>query len=111
MRYDDDPLAHRDVSTMPLFAPPRARASDPATSHDAAASMAHAAGVQRALILNVLTERGAMTADELDQALDFRPSTSGRRMVELLDLRQVEFTGGTRPTRSGRAANIYRRVT
>lgn len=102
---DELPLFQQPV--LPL---PRARASDPATSHAAADSMTHAAGMQRALILNALKAHGPMTADELDALLGLRPSTSGRRLIELVRDGTVAITDETRPTRSGREAQVYRKA-
>jgi len=62
-----------------------ARASDPETSHQAAASMRDHAGAQRQAILEyLLAHPEGATADDLDQALLWRPSTAGRRLGELL---------------------------
>ena len=100
-----------DLETLPLFADlepvPLARTTDPATSHQAAESMTEAAGVQRLAIVRALEKR-AMTADELDQALQYRPTTSGRRLAELERMGRVSVTEETRATRSGRQARVYR---
>jgi hypothetical protein len=115
-RDDDNELdralrLHRDepMALGPLFEPvaPRARASDPTTSHAAAASMLEPADLQRALIVHALRTQGPMTADELDVALDWRETTSGRRLAEAERQGRVRRTGNTRPTRSGRNAEIW----
>jgi predicted transcriptional regulator len=97
-------------SLGPLFDPtePRARTSDPVTSHAAAASMLEAADVQRAILVNLLRAHGPMTADELDALAGWRVTTSGRRLGELERLGRVERTEATRPTSSGRAALVWR---
>jgi hypothetical protein len=112
-RNDLDPRLrlHRDepAALGPLFDPvaPRARADDPATSHDAAASMLEPADVQRALIVHALRTQGPMTADELDVTLDWRPTTSGRRLAELERKGRARRTGGIDKTRSGRNAEVW----
>lgn len=93
---------------LSLFAPStRARRTDPATSH--AAAHAQDGAAQRAAILAQLAA-GPMTADELDAALAWRPTTAGRRMRELWQLGLVRGTGQTRPTRSGRSAEVWAKV-
>jgi predicted transcriptional regulator len=101
---------------LPLFRPepppivPAARKTDPVTSHDAAASMLEAAGLQRRILVNLLRAHGPMTADELDTLADWRPTTAGRRLAECERLGVVQRTGATRPTRSGRAAEVWAAV-
>jgi hypothetical protein len=99
-------LADQSVCDAPLFAPhTRARLHDAPTSH-AAAAQAHATE-QRRLIVVALTAHGPMTADDIDMALGWRPTTAGRRMAELAHLGAALTTGATRPTRSGRAAEVW----
>lgn len=95
--------------TLDLFSQPRARTSDPQTSKDAAQSMREAAHAQRAVILEALATRDA-TADELDARCGFRSSVAGRRLHELVRAGLVTVTDQVRVTRSGRMANVYRRV-
>lgn len=95
---------------LPLFVEAKARRTDPVTSHDAAESMTHAAGVQRALILNALAKHGPQTADALDELLSFRPTTAGRRCSELVKAARIHVTGELRPTRSNRDAQVYART-
>jgi|GEM_PF-3994483 len=93
---------------LPLFAPsPAARLTNPETSHAAAQSMREQARVQRASIVACLRQYGPQTADELDARLNWRPTTAGRRMAELAKLGTVRTNGETRPTRSGRAAEVW----
>jgi len=94
----------------PDLAGPRARTSDPDTSHAAAASMTKGAKRQRDKILRILRERGAMTADELDVALFGGRHTAGRRLCELRDLDLAQRTEEKRDTRSGRKAYLWRLV-
>lgn len=91
----------------PTLEPPRARATDPATSHAAAASMRDVAAQQAAAILTHLREHGPATADALDAAIGWRPTTAGRRLAELERAGQVRRLEETAPTRSGRAAHRW----
>ncbi len=59
-----DPLAG-----LPMFEP-RARNTDPETSHEAAESMVSASHIQRATVLSALINHGPMIADEIDAMLD-----------------------------------------
>ena len=93
---------------LPLFAVTHSRLHGEPTSLEAARDIAHHADVQREEILYHLREYGPATADGLDGALDWRPTTAGRRLPDLVREGLVEWTGETRPTRSGRKANVYR---
>lgn len=90
----------------------RARTSDPATSHTAAA-MVDAEG-QRGRIMDVLRAlykdvglAGGLTADQLDEMIGWRLTTAGRRLSELR-VRELVIPCGERLTRSGRPATVYR---
>lgn len=87
---------------------PRARTTDPQTSHDAARSMTESADSQRQKILLRLTRLGPMTADELDHSLGLRLTSSGRRLPELLRVGWVERLPEKRLTRSGRQAHLWK---
>jgi len=95
------------IGGLPLFEP-RARNSDPVTSHQAAESMMGEAQGQRANILAALTMFGPMTADELDEKLDLRDTSAGRRLPELAEMGLVERLKDMRRTRSNRQAHIWR---
>ena len=87
---------------------PRARTSDPDTSHSAAASMADGgAETQRRAILLSLRADGPTTADGLDARLDLRVTSSGRRLSELGEAGLVEMTERKALTRSGRSARVW----
>lgn len=101
---------------------PVARVTDPATSHAAAASMREGATAQRDRILALLSERGlnalgiiGATANEIDRAFGWRDGTAGRRLSEMDKvlgwaeplLRLSSRKGITRPTESGRPAQVY----
>jgi hypothetical protein len=102
---------------LPLFAEPApvARNTDPDTSHDAARSMREAAAIQRAQIMQQLYAAGpeGLTADAIDERAGWRPTTAGRRLVELVRMGLASLAYGadlepvTRLTRSGRAAQVY----
>lgn len=85
---------------------PRARRSDPRTSHAAAASMRGAVGAQRAAVLAAL-HAGPLTADEIDDVQGWRPTTAGRRLPELEAMGLVRRLPETALTRSGRQAHRY----
>jgi len=80
-----------------------------ATSRAAAEEAEPAAGTQRAKVLAYIRECGfhGATDEEIQTALQMNPSTQRPRRVELV--RDLLITsGGTRPTRSGRAAQVWR---
>ncbi|MDA0312365.1 MAG: hypothetical protein O2992_09650 [Gemmatimonadetes bacterium] len=87
--------------------PPRARTTDPDTSHAAAASMESGARTQRALIHAHLMKYGPLTADALDEALFGGHHTAGRRCVELRDIGRLRRQADTRATRAGRQAHLW----
>ena len=90
---------------------PRARTSDPVTSHQAARSMRAAAQAQRDQIMGTLRERpDGLTNDELDQLYGWRAGTASRRTTELLAAGLIARDGTERQTRTGRAALVNRRV-
>lgn len=107
-------------SAATLHRDPLARASDPETSHTAAASMRDHAGAQRQAILEyLLAHPGGATADELDERLKWGRSVAGRRLGELCAGAEVVRLDGTfwtderpvphrtRPTRQGRQAFVH----
>ena len=94
------------------FTEPRARSTDPETSH--AAGRAVDASGQREDIMDLLriarfSLTGGMTADEIDKEAGWRVTTAGRRLSELKRRGLVEKCGERR-TRSGRMAAVYRCV-
>jgi hypothetical protein len=88
---------------------PRARASDPETSHEAAASMLDTAARQRLRILAFLNDCGTngATSNEIDQHFGWDAATAGRRMKELTDMGVVTRTARRRVTTRGRRAAVY----
>jgi len=105
----------RNAFTNPVTSNPRARSTDPETSHEAGRAV-DAAG-QRERILKLLRvvppsvqERlCGLTADEIDRTIEWRVTTAGRRLSELKRRGLVEVCG-ERKTRSGRMAAVYRVV-
>ncbi len=98
------------LEELPLFAArPRARTADPATSHEAAASITDGARAgQYRLILALLAEHPAgLTNDQIDLALSWRTGTASRRVAELVGA-GVERCTETRPTSTGRGAHVHR---
>jgi len=88
--------------------PPRARTTDPVTSHMAAESMVGGAAVQRHAIVEALSAHGDMNHSELDEMVGWPAHTSNRRLVELRRAGAVERTGNKTLTASGRYAFEYR---
>ena len=99
-------LVAEDLETRPA-----ARATDPTTSHQAAAAARDHAGVQRVRILKHLQQCGMLTADALDEALQMRATSAGRRLPELEALGLARPTEKTARTRSGRQARLWEAVT
>ena len=94
------------------LAAPRARRTDPATSHAAAHSVAHLRHNQR-VILTLLQLDGPMTDEELlylwNDRIAERISPSGlrTRRCELVDMGMVRDSGDRRPLESGRMAIVW----
>lgn len=89
--------------------PPRARAADVQTSHDAARSMVYAAQAHARRILAAL-EAGPATYTELAALTGLAPVQVNRRLHELRRAGVVERLTETRPTPSGREARLHRAV-
>lgn len=92
-----------------LFAPPRARPTDPATSHQAAATVAATTG--RQVVLETLRAHPAGLCDEeLVAVVGDRLSPSGARTRrrELVDAGLVADSGIRRRTRAGRKTIVWR---
>ena len=91
---------------------PRARNTDPTTSHQAAATVTGVTETQQR-ILEAYRVNGAMSDEELCQRLAVTTqqpvSVSGirTRRCELVEAGQVYDTGKTRPTATGRAAIVW----
>lgn len=98
-----------DPAQVSLFGvSPRARNTDPNTSHEAARSMDVTAASHRGRILKLLKEQGGATGDAIDKALGWKHATANRRLPELRELGLIEMSEDTAVTRSGRRARIWR---
>lgn len=95
---------------------PRARTTDPQTSHDAADKVHHVSRVQN-IILSILWTRGPLTDPQIEEyyyhrvangsAPDHSPSGLRTRRKELVDQGHVEATGRKVLLDSGRYANVW----
>jgi len=91
-----------------LFDPrTKARTDDPDTSKAAAAAAAQIIGEHHIRILEALDE-GPATYVEIGERADMDRHQVGRRLNELRDAGRVEVTNETRPTPSGRQAQVWR---
>lgn len=88
---------------------PIARATDPATSHDAASTAKLAAAKNRITVLLAHEAAGAdgLTGDELEQATGLDYETVGPRRPWLVDNGFLAFNGVRRPNRKGNAEQVY----
>jgi len=84
------------------WAKPLARNEDPATSHQAAASMTESASKHAMLILDVLYKHGDMSATGIAECLGFDRAQVFRRMSELERRGFVYPTGRLIRSPSGR---------
>lgn len=91
----------------------RARSTDPATSHAAAASMAVGASAQRAQVLSALRALGQASATRIAERAGLTQVQVCRRLPELLDSGAVEvvpmalaYTASRRPERVWRPASL-----
>lgn len=100
---------HRERPTTPA---PRARRSDPATSHAAARSVADT-GTIRARILEIIRTEGPLTDEELLELFERRhpatasPSGIRTRRKELVDMGYLEDSGQRATTKAGRQTAIW----
>jgi DNA-binding transcriptional ArsR family regulator len=95
------------MSDSIVFDPPRARASDPGTSHQAAEAAKETAGTQRIRILRHLsTEPRGLTADQLETRMGW--DSAHRRLKELKDQGLVRrMPDYRRMTRRGCLADVW----
>jgi len=92
-----------------LFDPPgpRARRTDPETSHEAARGAQKAAASQRRHIVQALIVNGPMTGDGLDAFFEWPNATANRRLPELQEAKAVKMLETTVKTRRGRRAHLW----
>jgi predicted ArsR family transcriptional regulator len=91
-----------------IFDPPRARNTDPETSHIAAAGVEAFAGEHHAKILQALDAPG--TIHELAERTGLDHVQVARRMIELERSKWVIRLEETRPSPRGRPCRIWRRA-
>lgn len=111
-----------EVNTLPIFGllgddEPRARRSDPVTSHAAADKSAHGLSEMKVNILNIFERFGALTDSELNdiyqrQSLMFgwkkvRPDTPRKRRSDLSSAGFLVDTGETRVNQFGSAEVVW----
>ena len=92
------------------YAFPRARNSDPATSHAAAAALTTATDHYTA-IHEALTLHGPAGKDRIAALAGLDPSQVARRLPEMRRLGLVGLTGETVQSRSGRAEREWQAIT
>lgn len=92
---------------VPLLAP-RARSTDPTTSHTAARSMRTSAAEHRKRILGVLNDHGDLTPEQIGDRCGLGSVQVCRRMAELERLGKAEPTGERRRNRNGSPARVWR---
>lgn len=99
-------------TARPVQEAARARRDDPATSHEAAASVTiHALRASQQVVLDLFAMYGPMTLETLEDAAHVHevPLSDSRirsAAAELVALDAVHDTGERRPTRSGRGARV-----
>lgn len=94
--------------TLPSWAAPVARRTDPLTSHLAAKKAAPKAETLRAIVLELLRTPSGMTHDELIAALpDWSPSGVRTRCRELVDAGLVVCIG-ERQSAAGNRSKVWR---
>lgn len=90
--------------------PPRARHSDPSTSHGAAIRAKQLQAAHVALILGALQRFGPMTVDQIADIVKLNGHQVGKRMSGLAIAKAVEIVPElTRPSKAGRAQRVWRR--
>lgn len=113
--YQDVPLfgAAHDLTGEPR--PGRARATDPETSHTAAAAITVRAGTHRFLLLDAFDAAACalmdgLTDEQAAQAAGLTAAEYAKRCSELRDAGLIEPTGATRPGSAG-VPRIVSRIT
>lgn len=90
------------------YAPPMARASDPITSHEAAAQAKELQARHHRLILAALEQHGASGKDRLAAITGMSGVQIARRLPELLKAGRVRLTGREVRSDSGRNEREWR---
>lgn len=90
--------------------PPRARHSDPSTSHGAAIRAKQLQAAHVALILGALQMYGPMNVDRIAAVVKLNGHQVGKRVGELEKARAIEVVPGvTAQSDAGRAQRVWRR--
>ena len=89
---------------------PLARATDPGTSHGAAAQARTRAPRHREIVLRVLREAGpgGLTDFQIGERCGLQQTSAGKRRLDLQRMGLVEATGERRPSPSGTPAMVWR---
>ncbi len=97
-----------DQHTLDLFEPPpRARKSDPTTSHASARNVERFFASHAGRILIALQDRGPSTVDELSATCGLQSQQINKRLPELERIRLARPTDKTRPSKSGMQERIW----
>jgi hypothetical protein len=86
----------------------RARTLDPATSHEAAASVKQIAPIHMQIIHDALHEHGPMGKDQISLWTKLDGNQIARRLPEMKKMGLVELTGKTVHSASGRQEREWR---
>ena len=89
---------------------PRARRTDPETSHAAARQAKALAAAHQLAILTCLQEYGPLGKDGIGARTMLTGHAVGKRLPELQRMGLVTLTGRTVPSESGRAEREWRRL-
>lgn len=84
------------------------RATDPATSHQAAQAATGFAGSHCERIRLALELCGPMDPEQIGDMLDIEPYAIRKRLADLKRVEQAEPTGQIVPTTSGRSQRVWR---
>lgn len=96
-----------DVTDFELPHAPRARSTDPATSHAAADAVRQFGAGQCRTVLLSLLETGPGTIDEIALRTGLTPVQVARRLPDLQLGRRARPTDRTRPGAGGRAQRVW----
>ncbi len=91
-------------------APPLARRTDPATSHQAAAAARELQSLHRDVIVACLRRHGPMGKDGIAARTRLDGVAVARRLTEMQRLGLVRLTGGTVQSTAGRAEREWEAV-
>jgi hypothetical protein len=92
-----------------LFDPPRARRSDPATSHAAAAQASGLAHAHQQRILSALRlSLVPLGAEQIGVLANLEPYQARKRLAELHQAGRIALAPGERKTLSGRSERLWR---